>query len=98
MIKIYEFYANENDIFLKVKKSKYLVFEPYKYIHTFRVNNEIVERSENRFILDMTGDTQDALIRDKIVISNNSFHGFMYRFDICNIDTKNFSNYVNCLN
>ena len=44
MIKICEDYANEHDILFNGKKSKYLVFGPYKYNHTVRVNNEIVEK------------------------------------------------------
>ena len=49
MIKICEDYACEHDILFNGKKSKYLIFGKdgkYKYNHTVKVNNEIVERCE----------------------------------------------------
>ena len=92
MIKICEDYANEHDILFNGKKSKYLIFGPYKYNTTVKVNNEIVERCDKAVHLGHvlhTGNNQDALIGDAIVKLNNSFHGFMSRFDSCNTTTKN---------
>ena len=57
-----------------------------------RVNNEIVERCEKAVHLGHvlhTGNTHDTLIDDAICKLNNSFHGFMSRFDSCNTTTKN---------
>ena len=92
MIKICEDYANEHDILFNGKKSKYLVFGPYEYNHTVRVNNEIVERCNKAVHLGHilhTGDNHDALIGDAIVKLNNSFHVFMSRFNSCNTTTRN---------
>ena len=92
MIKICEEYANEHDILFNGKKSKYLIFGPYKYNSSVRVNNEVVERCDEAVHLGHvlhTGKTHDALIEDAIGKLNNSFHGFMSRFDSCNTTTKN---------
>ena len=92
MIKICEDYANEHDILFNGKKSKYLVFGPYKYNHTVRVNNEIVEKCEKAVHLGHvlhTGENNEALIGDAIGKLNGSFHVFMSRFDSCNTITKN---------
>ena len=92
MIKICEDYANEHDILFNGKKSKYLVFGPYKYNHIVRVNNEIVERCEKAVHLGHvlhTGEKNDALIGDAMAKLNSSFHVFMSRFDSCNTTTKN---------
>ena len=92
MIKICEEYAYEHDILFNGKKSKYLIFGPYKYNSIVRVNNEVVERCDKAVHLGHalhTGKTHDALIEDAMGKLNNSFHGFMSRFDSCNTTTKN---------
>ena len=92
MIKICEDYANEHDILFNGKKSKYLVFGTYKYNHTVRVNNEIVEKCEKAVHLGHvlhTGENNVALIGDALAKLNSSFHVFMSRFDSCNTTTKN---------
>ena len=92
MIKICEDYANEHDILFNGKKSKYLVFGTYKYNHTVRVKNEIVEKCEKAVHLGHvlhTGENNVALIGDAMAKLNSSFHVFMSRFDSCNTTTKN---------
>ena len=92
MIKICEDYANEYDILFNGKKSKYLIFGPYKYNSIVRVNNQIVERCESAEHLGHvlhTGNTHGALIDDAIKKLNTGFHSFMSRFGHCNVTTKN---------
>ena len=92
MISICVEYADEHNILFNGKKSKYLVFGTYKYNHTVRVKNEIVERCDSAMHLGHilhTKNTHDALIDHAIEKLNNSFHGFMTRFRSCNVTSKN---------
>ena len=92
MIKICEDFATDHDILFNGKKSKYLIFGPFKYNSIVKVNNEVVERCDKAVHLGHvlhTGKTYDALIEDAIGKLKYSFNGFMSRFDSCNTTTKN---------
>ena len=92
MIRICEEYAEKHHILFNGKKSKYLIFGTYKYNHTVRVNDEIVERCDSAMYLGHklhTKNTQDVLIDHAIEKLNGSFHGFMSRFRSCNVTCKN---------
>ena len=91
MIKICENYAKDHNILFNGKKSKYLVFGNYKYSPIIKVNNEPVPRCESAIhlghLLD-TKNTRNALIEHSIKEFNKSYHGFMSKFDGCNVTVK----------
>ena len=91
MIKICENYAKDHNILFNGKKSKYLVFGNYKYSPIIKVNNEPVPRCESAIHLGHLLDTKNpknALIEHSIKEFNKSYHGFMSKFDGCNVTVK----------
>ena len=81
MIKICKDYAADHNSLLNGKKSKYLVFENYEYSPTIMVNN--LGHTLN------TKYAKNALIDESIKTFNNSFYGFMSKFDRCNTTVRN---------
>ena len=92
MIEICEDYAKDHNILFNGKKSKYLIFGDYKYSPIITVNNEIVPRCESAMHLGHqlhTKNTTNALIEHSIKAFNQSFYGFISKFDGCNATIKN---------